>query len=211
MRWDADAVRDDLRAYVVEHLGDPGGVLVLDETGFLKKGAKSAGVQRQYSGTAGRIENCQIGVFLAYASRHGRALIDRALYLPEVWTEDRDAAPRPAFPQEVAFATKPQARPGRCWSGPMPPACRRLGDGRQRLRRRHALRRWMEEPGLGYVLAVTKRSGWASAGSRTRVEEVPADAWHRLSAGDGAKGPRLYDWAYLPYGGDAAPAGRRAC
>ena len=88
MRWDADAVRDDLRAYVVEHLGDPDAVLVLDETGFLKKGDKSAGVQRQYSGTAGRIENCQVGVFLAYASRHGRALIDRALYLPGRWIGD---------------------------------------------------------------------------------------------------------------------------
>src|SRR5918998_277173 len=88
MRWDADAVRDDLRAYVVEHLGDPDAVLVLDETGFLKKGDKSAGVQRQYSGTAGRIENCQVGVFLGYAGRHGRALIDRALYLPKSWTTD---------------------------------------------------------------------------------------------------------------------------
>jgi SRSO17 transposase len=88
MRWDADAVRDDLRAYVVEQLGDPGAVLVLDETGFVKKGEKSVGVQRQYSGTAGRVENCQVGVFLGYASRHGRALIDRALYLPEGWAGD---------------------------------------------------------------------------------------------------------------------------
>src|SRR5918999_4169311 len=89
MRWDADLVRDDLRAYVVEHLGDEQAVLVLDETGFLKQGDKSCGVQRQYSGTAGRIENCQIGVFLGYASRHGQALIDRALYLPQSWAEDR--------------------------------------------------------------------------------------------------------------------------
>src|SRR5215212_8269932 len=89
VHWDADALRDDLRAYVVEHLGDDAAVLVLDETGFLKKGTKSAGVHRQYSGTAGRIENCQIGVFLAYASRHGHALIDRALYLPQTWTDDR--------------------------------------------------------------------------------------------------------------------------
>src|SRR5690348_5324141 len=87
-RWDADAVRDDLRAYVVEHLGDPAAVLVLDETGFLKKGPKSVGVARQYSGTAGRIENCQIGVFLGYASRHGHAFLDRALYLPKAWAED---------------------------------------------------------------------------------------------------------------------------
>ena len=105
MRWDADAVRDDLRAYVVGHLGDPGAVLVLDETGFVKKGNKSAGVQRQYSGTAGRIENCQIGVFLGYASRHGRALIDRTLYLPEAWTEDADRRAEAGIPDQVRFAT----------------------------------------------------------------------------------------------------------
>src|SRR5918999_3887606 len=106
MRWDADAVRDDLRAYVVEHLGDPGAVLVLDETGFVKKGAKSVGVQRQYSGTAGRIENCQIGVFLAYASPQGRTFLDRELYLPKEWAATparRDAA---AVPETVEFRTK---------------------------------------------------------------------------------------------------------
>jgi len=108
VHWDADALRDDLRAYVVEHLGDDDAVLVLDETGFLKKGTKSAGVHRQYSGTAGRIENCQIGVFLGYASRHGRALIDRALYLPQTWTKDRPRCRDAGIPDEVAFATKPQ-------------------------------------------------------------------------------------------------------
>src|SRR4028118_704139 len=111
MRWDADAVRDDLRAYAVEHLGDPEAVLVLDETGFLKKGSKSVGVQRQYSGTAGRIENCQIGVFLGYASQHGHALIDRALYLPEVWANDPARRGGAGVPADTAFATKPQ--PGR--------------------------------------------------------------------------------------------------
>ena len=108
VRWDADAVRDDLRAYVVDHLGDPGAVLVLDETGFLKKGDKSAGVQRQYSGTAGRIENCQIGVFLAYASRYGRTLVDRALYLPESWAADRARRAEAGIPEAIAFATKPK-------------------------------------------------------------------------------------------------------
>src|SRR3954465_13643013 len=108
MRWDADAVRDDLRAYVVEHLGDPGAVLVLDETGFVKKGTKSVGVQRQYSGTAGRVENCQIGVFLGYASRHGRALIDRALYLPEGWAGDPARRAGAGVPAAVAFTTKPK-------------------------------------------------------------------------------------------------------
>src|SRR4051812_20928071 len=108
VHWDADAVRDDLRAYVVEHLSDEQAVLVLDETGFIKKGAKSAGVHRQYSGTAGRIENCQIGVFLPYASRSGQALIDRALYLPKCWTDDPERCRKAGIPKEVAFATKPE-------------------------------------------------------------------------------------------------------
>src|SRR5919206_3887814 len=101
MRWDADQVRDDLRAYVVTQLGAADGVLVLDETGFVKKGTKSVGVQRQYSGTAGRIENCQVEVFLGYASRHGHALIDRALYLPEGWIEDRPRCRQAGIPDEV--------------------------------------------------------------------------------------------------------------
>lgn len=108
MRWNADRVRDDLRAYVVERLGDPGAVLVLDETGFVKKGTHSVGVQRQYPGTAGRIENCQIGVFLAYAGNKGYALIDRALYLPERWSGDPMRRAMAGVPAEVAFATKPK-------------------------------------------------------------------------------------------------------
>src|ERR687886_116526 len=108
MRWDADAVRDDLRAYVVEQLGEPDAVLVLDETGFLKKGDKSAGVQRQYSGTAGRIENCQVGAFLGYASRHGRALIDRALYLPKTWTTNAARCAAAGIPENAALTTKPK-------------------------------------------------------------------------------------------------------
>src|SRR5215217_7621009 len=104
-RWDAEAVRDDLRAYVVEHLGDPEAVLIVDETGFLKKGAKSVGVARQYSGTAGRIENCQIGVFLAYASPRGRAFVDRALYLPKVWAEDAARRAEAGIPPEVGRAS----------------------------------------------------------------------------------------------------------
>jgi SRSO17 transposase len=107
-RWDADAVRDDLRAYVVEHLGTPDGVLIVDETGFLKKGKKSAGVSRQYSGTAGRIENCQIGVFLAYHSRRGTAFVDRSLYLPRAWTEDEKRCRAAGIPEKTTFATKPE-------------------------------------------------------------------------------------------------------
>jgi SRSO17 transposase len=106
-RWDAEAVRDDLRGYVLSHLGDPAGVVVADETGFLKKGGHSAGVQRQYSGTAGRIENCQLGVFLTYTSPRGRALIDRELYLPKTWTENRERSAEAGIGQDVEFATKP--------------------------------------------------------------------------------------------------------
>src|SRR3954451_10675318 len=105
-RWDAEAVRDDLRAYVVEHLGDPAAVLVIDETSFLKKGTQSVGVARQYSGTAGRIENCQIGVFLAYVSPRGQAFVDRALYLPQAWTKDAARREAAGIPPEVPFATK---------------------------------------------------------------------------------------------------------
>jgi SRSO17 transposase len=107
-RWDADAVRDDLRAYAVEHLGDGAAVLVIDETGFPKKGDKSAGVARQYSGTAGRIENCQVGLFLAYASVHGRAFLDRELYLPQVWVDDAERRRRAGIPESTTFQTKPQ-------------------------------------------------------------------------------------------------------
>jgi SRSO17 transposase len=107
VQWDEDAARDICRDYVIEHIGSSDGVLVVDETGFLKKGTHSAGVARQYSGTAGRIENCQIGVFLAYASRKGHALIDRALYLPEVWCADAERRAEAAIPEDVVFATKP--------------------------------------------------------------------------------------------------------
>ena len=205
VRWDADAVRDDLRAYVAEHLGDAGAVLVLDETGFLKKGRKSAGVQRQYSGTAGRIENCQIGVFLAYASRHGRALIDRALYLPEGWAADGARRAEAGIPEAVAFATKPKlglAMLERAHAAGLPFAWVTADSvyGAD-----HALRRWLQERRLGYVLAVTRAQRLGFARVEDRLAGIPASLWHRLSAGDGAKGPRLYDWAYLPYGADAAP------
>jgi SRSO17 transposase len=112
--WSADEVRDDLRDYVVKHLGDEDGVLVIDETGFLKKGTKSAGVRRQYSGTAGRVENCQIGVFLAYATRRGRTFIDRELYLPREWAEDKKRMEGAGVPKKVEFATKRAGAARRC-------------------------------------------------------------------------------------------------
>ena len=199
MRWDADAVRDDLRAYVVEHLGDPEAVLVLDETGFVKKGEKSAGVQRQYSGTAGRVENCQVGVFLGYASRKGHALIDRALYLPEGWAGDAGRRAGAGVPGGITFATKPKlgrAMLDRALDAGVPCAWV-AGDSVYGADR--ALRRRIEaRGGLGYVLAVT--SGQRLGGRRVDAwaAGVPPEGWQRLSAGEGAKGPRLYDWARVP-------------
>src|SRR5918993_6361 len=203
MRWDADAVRDDLRAYVIEHLGDPDAVLVLDETGFLKKGDKSAGVQRQYSGTAGRIENCQIGVFLGYASRHGQALIDRALYLPKGWTNDAARRAAAGIPAQGVFATKPKLGLGmldRALEAGVPFAwvsgdCVYGAD--------HRIRRRLEARQRGYVLAVTAKQRLGFIPVTRWLAKVAPEGWQRLSAGDGAKGPRLYDWAYLPHGGGA--------
>ena len=202
-RWDPDALRDDVRAYVVEHLGDPGGVLVVDETGFLKKGAKSAGVQRQYSGTAGRIENCQVGVFLAYASPRGRALVDRELYLPKEWAGDAARRAEAHIPAQVGFHTKPQlaqAMLERAVAAGVPAGwvtADEVYGGEARLRS------FLEEQDLAYVLAVkTTQPLWAAGQqgpaevpARELVAQVPARAWRRLSAGAGAKGPRVYDWA----------------
>jgi SRSO17 transposase len=207
MRWDADAVRDDLRAYVVEHLGEPDAVLVLDETGFIKKGEKSAGVQRQYSGTAGRIENCQIGVFLGYASRHGQALIDRALYLPERWTRDAVRCAAAGIPNGLTLTTKPQlglAMLDRALAAGVPFAWL-TGDSVYGAD--HRIRRRLEARQRGYVLTVTSGQRLGLVPVETWLAKVRSDGWRRLSAGEGAKGPRLYDWAYLPYRG-AAPGWR---
>jgi SRSO17 transposase len=207
MHWDADLVRDDLRAYVVEHLGDADAVLVLDETGFIKKGRKSVGVQRQYSGTAGRIENCQIGVFLGYASRHGHALIDRALYLPERWAGDRERRHAAGVPEAVSFATKPKLG---CWMlerafAAGVPCAFVVGDSVYGAD--SVLRRTIETSGHGYVLAVTSAHHLGFKPVVDWLEDVRR--WRRLSAGAGTKGPRLYDWAYLPYRSDAAPGWRK--
>ena len=199
--WDPDLVRDDLRAYVVEHLGDPQAVLVVDETGFLKKGTTSVGVQRQYSGTAGKVDNCQLGVFLAYASPKGRAFIDRELYLPRVWTDDPARCRAARVPAEVSFRTKPQlaqlmleraldAEISAAWVT----ADEAYGGDL-------ALRRFLEDHGLSYVLAVKRTellrpaAGPVPATAAQLAAEVPAAQWVACSAGQGAKGRRLYDWA----------------
>jgi SRSO17 transposase len=207
MRWDADAVRDDLRAYVVEHLGDADAVLVLDETGFLKKGERSAGVQRQYSGTAGRIENCQVGVFLGYAGRHGRALIDRALTCPSGGPGTRPGAPRRGCRKR---SPSPPSRSSgwRCWTAPWTPACPSPGwPATASMGRTTASAAAWKRGRRGYVLAVTSGQRLGFVPVENWLAKVPPDGWRRLSAGDGAKGPRFYDWAYLPYRG-AAPGWR---
>jgi len=200
--WDADAVRDDLLAYVAEHLGHADGVLVVDETGFLKKGTKSVGVARQYSGTAGRIENCQIGVFLGYAATKGRALLDRELYLPKEWTGDAPRLKEAGVPGAVGFATKlvlARRMIDRAVSAGVPA---RWVTADAVYGSDYHFRAAVEGHGLGYVVGV--RADFAVwAGSRqvrvgTLLTEVPAGAWRRLSCGAGAKGPRVYDWALLP-------------
>jgi len=200
--WDADLVRDDLRHYVVERLGHPQGVLVVDETGFLKKGSKSVGVKRQYSGTAGRIENCQIGVFLAYASPQGRTLLDRELYLPQEWAEDPSRREEAGVPQEVVFHTKPQlaqAMLQRALEGGVPAAWV-IGDEVYGSDRR--LRVWLEQKKMPHVLAIKSNEPlWLSTDrgpAQVKAAQVPLEEWVRLSAGDGAKGPRIYDWAWVP-------------
>ena len=201
--WDADAVRDDdLTDDVVEELGQRDGVLVVDETGFIKKGSHSVGVQRQYSGTAGRIESCQVGVFLSYASRRGRALMDRELYLPKEWAEDKKRRAATTVPEEVAFATKPQLAQQmieRAVAAQVPLAWitgdEVYGDHR-------SLRVWLEQQGVPFVLAVRSNAHvWTDLLRQMTVEQLAATVqpqdWGALSAGDGAKGPRLYDWVRI--------------
>lgn len=204
--WSADTLCERVRSYAIEALGDPDGVLVVDETGFLKKGVHSVGVGRQYSGTAGRIENCQIGVFAAYASRWGHALIDRQLYLPKAWANDPERRAKAHVPEDVAFATKPAI------------ACemvaRLLDEGAPCAfvladavyGSDHRFRRMLEDRGQPYVLAVRSNhtlrflEEWAlvQTDPATMISELPTEAWQPLSAGEGAKGQRLYDWAWVP-------------
>jgi SRSO17 transposase len=205
-RWDAEAVRDDLRAYVVAHLGHPGAVLVVDETGFPKKGTKSVGVARQYCGPLGKVANCQVGVFLASAGPAGRAFLDRALYLPEAWAADAARRRAAGVPEDVAFRTKPQlarAMLERALDAGVP-AGWVTGDEVYGGDRR--LRVWLEQRGVPHVLGV-KRSeplwaaterGPAQVAAAELAAALPPRAWRRLSAGAGAKGPRLYDWARVP-------------
>jgi SRSO17 transposase len=209
--WDPDLVRDDLRGYVVEHLGDPGGVLVVDETGFLKKGTTSVGVQRQCSGTAGKVDNCQLGVFLAYASPRGRAFIDRELYLPKAWTEDQARCRAARVPEQVGFRTKPQlARVmlERALEAGVPASWVTADEvyGQD-----PALRVWLEGRRMAHVLAIkcsellAVGDGPAKVSAAQLAAAVPAEGWVGASAGHGAKGRRLYDWTRIQLARPATP------
>jgi SRSO17 transposase len=203
--WDADAVRDDVRALLVEHLGDQAAVLVIDETGDLKKGSHTAGVQRQYTGTAGKVDNAQVAVYLAYATAAGHGVIDRELYLPQGWLADRARCRAAGVPDQVGFATKPELARRmleRALDAGMPAgwvtADEVYGNS-------PALRGWLEARQLPYVLAVKATeplspasvSGPPTAAARL-AEQLPPECWLRLSAGQGAKGRRWYAWARLP-------------
>jgi SRSO17 transposase len=200
--WDVDGVRDDLRDYVIADLGDRDGVLIVDDTGFLKKGTRSAGVQRQYSGTAGRTENCQIGTFLAYASQRGHALVDRELYLPESWTSDRERCRSAGVPEEVEFATKPRqamAMLARAFDAGVPFAWVTADEAYGQVK---YMRFWLETRDAAYVLATRRNDTLVTLGGERRADELVAEldkrAWRRISAGAGSHGPRDYDWARIP-------------
>ncbi|MEU7900476.1 IS701 family transposase [Nonomuraea sp. NPDC049152] len=200
-RWDADAVRDDVREYVLEHLHDEGAVLVVDETGDVKKGTHTVGVQRQYTGTAGRIENAQVAVYLVYAGQRGHAAVDRELYVPRSWTDQPDRCQAAGLDPDTAFATKPEL------------AARLIGrflDTGHRVRwvagdevygGNPKLRSALEERGVGYVLAVACSHEVTTGAGKFRADtlaaKVPKRAWQKLSAGAGAKGHRFYDWAVI--------------
>ena len=201
-KWDAEAVRDDLRDYVVDAFGDPGAVLVVDETGDVKKGTATVGVQRQYSGTAGRIENAQVAVYLTYAAPRGHALIDRALYLPKSWAEDADRCQEAGIPTDRrGFATKPTLAKmliSRAVEANTPAA---WVAGDEVYGADPTLRAAIRGHGLGYVLAVSANRRVPTEAGPIRVDALPAmlpaRAWQKHSAGAGSHGHRLYSWAWI--------------
>jgi SRSO17 transposase len=202
--WDADALRDLVRDYVMERFADPRGVLIADPTGFAKKGRKSAGVQRQYSGTLGRVDNCQIGTFLAYANTAGdRVLIDRELYIPEgSWFGDRVRCAEAGVPAEVTFATRPQqveAMIGRARAAGVPFA---WFTADEEFGQNPGLCSYLEDNEIAYVMAVPKTTRFPAAGGSEaaiseRARRLRPNAWQRRACGIGTKGFRVYDWALI--------------
>jgi SRSO17 transposase len=200
-KWDADAVRDDLCGYVIDAFADPDAVLVVDETGDVKKGSHSVGVQRQYTGTAGRIENAQVAVFLTYAAQRGHALIDRALYLPKSWTEDPERCAAAGIPEDMRFSTKPAlatAMIARAVQAGVPAG---WVAGDEVYGADPMLRRTVREHGLGYVLQIAANRRLPTHAGPMRVDQLPAllpkHAWQTYSCGPGSKGPRYYAWAWI--------------
>ncbi|MGB8384842.1 MAG: IS701 family transposase [Dermatophilaceae bacterium] len=200
-KWDADGVRDDLRGYVVGHLGEPGAILVVDETGDLKKGCHTVGVQRQYTGTAGRIENAQVAVYLTYAAPRGHAFIDRALYLPRAWTEDPQRRAAAGVPTDVRFATKPALAAAMITRAVRAgvPAAWVAGD--EVYGADPQLRATIRRLGLGYVMQIAANRQVPTDAGPVRVDQlpalIPASGWQIASAGAGSKGQRLYSWAWI--------------
>ncbi|MEV6971842.1 IS701 family transposase, partial [Hamadaea sp. NPDC051192] len=200
--WDAESVRDDLRDLVVEHLHHPDAILIVDETGFLKKGTSSVGVQRQYCGTAGRIENSQVAVFLSYASVHGRALIDRRIYLPQSWLDDPQRCQIAGVPDEIGFATKPTLAIDMIVAALDAGIAAGFVTGDECYGRDPRLRATLQHHEVGYVLAVARNFyARVTTATRERVDVteawLAAQAWQRRSAGRGSKGERFYDWAWV--------------
>ncbi len=207
--WDTDAVAADLRDYVIEHLGEVDGVLVADETGDLKKGDHTVGVQRQYTGTARRIENAQVAVYLTYTARTGHAMIDRELYLPRSWAEDQDRRTDAGVPAEVGFATKPALAATMITRAVAAGVPDRWVTADEVYGADPDLRAEIERLGLGYVLAIGCNRRVATHGGLMRVDAIaaalPDRCWQRYSAGAGAKGPRVYGWAWIALAEDEGP------
>jgi len=200
-KYSADGLRNELRGYVGENIGEEDGVFVIDETGFLKQGKHSCGVKRQYSGTAGRIENCQIGVFLTYASRKGHSPIDRRLYIPQDWIDDPERRKKAGVPEDITFQTKPQmalemiqeataANIGYSW---VTGDCV-YGDYTD-------IRLWLEQNKKCYVLSVSGKAyvwrGYKQESVGSILKNLPSEGWFEASCGDGSKGARVYDWLSL--------------
>ena len=207
--YSADKIRDITREYVSENMGESDGILVADDTGFIKQGDKSCGVQRQYTGTLGKICNCQLGVFLTYASSKGHTPIDRRLYMPEVWMEDKPRRTEAGVPEDLKFQKKPElalemiqeataaGMPYKWVTGDCA-----YGDSR-------AIRKWLEENGKSYVLNISRKEYIERANIGVLLSNLPKDGWFEASCGDGSKGARVYDWYIYSLSEEAAQGFKR--